>query len=75
MPDILFTIDMYNIVETIVGSWRKRLAKLFRLAEIEHGHPHRLRHTLAVELLLSGVPIERVSILLGHQSVRVTEKY
>jgi hypothetical protein len=27
-----------------------------------------------VELLLAGVPIERVSVLLGHQSVRVTEK-
>jgi integrase/recombinase XerD len=28
-----------------------------------------------VELLLAGVPIERVSILLGHQSVRITEKH
>lgn len=27
------------------------------------------------ELLLSGVPIERVSILLGHQSARITEKH
>jgi hypothetical protein len=24
---------------------------------------------------LAGVPIERVSILLGHQSVRITEKH
>jgi site-specific recombinase XerD len=32
------------------------------------------RDTMAVELLLAGVPIERVSVLLGHQSVRVTEK-
>ena len=29
----------------------------------------------AVELLLAGVPIERVSVLLGHQSVRITEKH
>jgi integrase/recombinase XerD len=36
---------------------------------------HRLRDTFAVELLLAGVPIERVSILLGHQSVSVTEKH
>jgi hypothetical protein len=28
----------------------------------------------SVELLLAGVPIERVSILLGHQGVRITEK-
>jgi integrase len=36
---------------------------------------HRFRDTFSVELLLSGVPIERVSILLGHQSVRITEKH
>ena len=36
---------------------------------------HRLRDTFSVELLLAGVPIERVSILLGHQSVRTTEKH
>jgi integrase len=34
-----------------------------------------LRDTFATELLLGGVPIERVAILLGHQSVKVTEKY
>jgi hypothetical protein len=28
-----------------------------------------------VELRLAGVPIERVSVLLGHSSVRVTEKH
>jgi hypothetical protein len=28
-----------------------------------------------VELLLAGVPLERVSVLLGHQSVMVTEKH
>jgi hypothetical protein len=35
----------------------------------------RRRDTFAVELLLAGVPIERVSVLLGHQSVRITEKH
>ncbi len=33
------------------------------------------RHTFAVELLLAGVPLERVSILLGHTSVKITEKH
>jgi integrase/recombinase XerD len=32
-------------------------------------------HTFAVELLLAGVPLERVSILLGHTSIRVTERH
>jgi integrase/recombinase XerD len=30
---------------------------------------------MAVELLKAGAPIERVSILLGHSSVRITEKH
>jgi integrase/recombinase XerD len=60
-------------LDAIVGSWRRRLAKLFELAEVPKGHPHRFRDTFAVELLLAGVPIERVSVLLGHQSVRITE--
>ena len=33
------------------------------------------RDTFAVEMLLAGVPIDQVSILLGHASVRVTEKH
>ena len=62
-------------LETVVGSWQKRLRKLFRLAGVEHGHAHCFRDTFAAELLLAGVPLERVSILLGHQSVKITEKY
>ncbi len=66
--------DGESILETIIGSWRKRLKRLFELAEVKDGHPHRFRDTFAVELLLAGVPMERVSILLGHESVRTTER-
>ena len=62
-------------LDTIFGSWRRRLAKLFELAEVPKGHAHRFRDTCAVELLLAGVPIETVSVLLGHQSVQITEKH
>jgi integrase len=34
-----------------------------------------LRDTFAVEMLLAGVPLEQVSILLGHKSVKITEKH
>jgi integrase/recombinase XerD len=70
-----FFWDGTSDLDAVVGSWRKRLARLFTLAEVEGAHPHRFRDTFAVELLLSGVPIERVSVLLGHQSVRVTERH
>jgi integrase/recombinase XerD len=62
-------------LESIVRSWQTRLRRLFHLAGVMNGHAHRFRDTFAVELLLAGVPIERVSILLGHQSTRVTEKH
>ena len=38
-------------------------------------HAHMFRDTFAVELLNKGVPIDRVSLLLGHSSVKVTEKH
>src|SRR5258708_7306534 len=73
--DTLFFWDGTSKLETIVGSWRKRMVRLFEIAKVEDGHPHRFGDTFAVELLLSGMPIERVSILLGHSSVRITEKH
>jgi integrase/recombinase XerD len=61
-------------LESIVQSWQTRLRKLFKLANVPNGHAPLPRH-IRCELLLVGVPIERVSILLGHQSVRITEKH
>ena len=59
--------------------WQGKIKDVFDLAGIVKGLSnavsHRLRDTFAVELLLAGVPIERVSILLGHQSIRITEKH
>jgi len=62
-------------LKSAVGDWQRSLAKLFSLAKVSDGHAHRFRHTFAVELLLAGVPIERVSVLLGHSSTRITEKH
>jgi integrase/recombinase XerD len=62
-------------LETARKKWSEALARLFEDAKIKDGHPHRFRDTMAVELLLAGTPIERVSMLLGHSSVRITEKH
>ena len=61
--------------KSVVGDWQRNLKRLVILAGVPDGHAHRFRDTFSVELLLAGVPIERVSILLGHQSVRITEKH
>jgi integrase len=59
----------------VARTYMTRLNRVFKLAGIPNGHAHRFRDTFAVELLLAGVPLERVSILLGHGSVKVTEKH
>ena len=71
-------------VDTATGNARRSLRKIFAAAKIEpydkekktsEAHPHRFRDTFAVGLLLAGVPLEHVSMLLGHRSVKVTEKH
>ena len=61
--------------ETATGNWRRTFRRLCAIAGVKGGHPHRFRDTLAVELLLEGVPMERVSILLGHSSVKIAERH
>jgi len=63
-----------GLPKTTVADWQRSLRKLFEIAEVKGAHPHRFRDTFAVELLLAGVPIDQVSILLGHSSVKITEK-
>jgi integrase/recombinase XerD len=58
--------------KSAMSSWDRTLRTLFRLAGIDGGHAHRFRDTFAVSLLQGDVPLESVSILLGHSSVRVT---
>jgi len=61
-------------IENNAETWRRRLNRLCVLAGVKDAHPHRFRDTFSVELLNVGVPIERVATLLGHESVRVTER-
>jgi integrase len=62
-------------VRTITTNWERYLSSVFELSEVPGTHSHRFRDTFAVELLLAGVPIDQVSILLGHSSVKITEKH
>jgi integrase len=64
-----------SAIATATDNWRRRLGQVFKNAKIEGGYPHRFRDTFAVDLLLRGVPLDQVSILLGHSSVKVTERY
>jgi integrase len=68
--------------KTIVTNWQRSYGKLFKLAALKEPdgsakrcHPHMLRDTFAVESLLSGMRIEEVSTILGHSSVKITERH
>jgi integrase/recombinase XerD len=57
------------------GDWQRALKGVFKEAGIPDGHAHSFRDTFAVGLLQAGVPMERVSVSLGHSSIKVTEKH
>ncbi|MFE2999353.1 tyrosine-type recombinase/integrase [Nocardia sp. NPDC059246] len=48
------------------GDDRRRLGKV---------RPHDLRHTYAGRLVRAGVPLQQVQKLLGHASIRTTQRY
>ena len=60
---------------TVAGYWRQRLKQVAADAGVAGFHPHRLRDTFAVSLLLKGVLMQDVSTLLGHGSLATTERH
>lgn len=68
--------------ESAKKPWDKSLRRLFKSANLcePDGTPkrctaHMCRDTFAVELLLAGVQMDQVSLLLAHDSIKVTEKH
>ena len=68
--------------ETAVKHWHHQFSVLFKKAKITHldctekkCHPHQFRDTFAVNLLLTGVPMEDVQLYLGHSSIKTTEQH
>jgi integrase len=64
-----------GLPDTAAGNYRRTLRRLGEQVNVTGAHPHRFRDTFAVRLLREGVPLERVSKLLGHKSIKITEKH
>ena len=65
-----------GLPKSAVADWQRSYRRLFKLAELKkRAHPHMFRDTFAVECLRSGISLERVSTLLGHKSIKITEKH
>lgn len=54
--------------------WQRTLKGVFDRAGISDGHAHCFRDTFTVGLLQARAPMERVSVLLGQSSIKVTER-
>jgi len=72
----------HGTAKTIMTNWQRSYVKLFKLADLKEAdgtpkrcHAHMLRDTFAVESLLSGMRVEEVSTILGHSSVKITERH
>lgn len=68
--------------KSAVNDWKRAFRRLFDLANLKlpdgsrkRAHPHMLRDSFAVDLLLRGVQLHDVSLLLGHSSIKITEKH
>lgn len=57
------------------GNLRHLLAGIGRNAGVEHVHPHRFRHTFAIQWLRSGGGLVELQRLLGHESLDTVQVY
>jgi integrase len=78
----LILLERQRPAKTYVADWQRSYRRLFAVADLRNpdgtpkrAHCHMFRYTFAAEMLLAGVPIDQASILLGHSSVRITEKH
>ncbi len=73
-PDYFFWNSGKGKLRTAVKKWNAILRVIFDAAGLFAGHPHQLRDTAAVEWLKAGIALQDVSKLLGHASIKTTEK-
>ena len=59
--------------DTAAGNWRRTHRKIFKEAGIKGGHPT-VSEIRSQWICCSRVSLEQVSVLLGHGSIRITEK-
>jgi integrase/recombinase XerD len=59
---------------TAIGNARLTISRVLAVAGVK-GHPHRFRDTFSVALLRKGEDLRTVQLLLGHTSIKTTEKH
>jgi integrase len=64
-----------DALQRLVGRHLKAAAKTCPSLRRKRVTPHTLRHTLAMNLLQSGVDITVIALWLGHESIETTQTY
>jgi integrase len=67
---LMFTTEIGTPIDP--RNFYRDFVKACERAKIGKLHPHELRHSAATLMLAAGVPIEVVSEVLGHSSIRIT---
>jgi len=75
LESVYFFWSGTSLLSTAVGSARRTIACVLKLADVVDGHPHRFRDTFSVTLLQNGTDLRTVQLLLGHTSIKTTEKH
>lgn len=57
------------------SSVEQMMRRIGNRSGVEHVHPHRFRKTCATMALKRGMPIEKVSKMLGHEQLETTKIY
>ncbi len=70
---LIFTTKSCKYIDSknFSRAWRRFLKKI----NVEYKKPHALRDTYATTLVRRGAKIQDVKALLGHSSIKITEKY
>ena len=69
-PGLVFTTETGRPLDP--SNVRRSLTAIAKRAELEHLHPHLLRHATASLLSAAGVPSEQIADVLGHRSPTIT---
>ena len=73
--DLPFSWGMFANESYLANEVYYRMRTIGERCGVPDCRPHRLRDTFAVRALLRGIPLEDLSRLLGHSSVKVTEMH
>lgn len=73
--DCLTSSKQTDISPVSVNAIEGVVHKIGKRAGVDHVHPHRFRRTCATWALKRGMPVEQVSLMLGHEKIETTQIY